>query len=206
VAGLGKRTFQQFDILTAADTNGYLMEQSVMRFASSVERDAAIPSPTEGMTCYLDSVNWTMQYNGSSWVFIAGERPYFSGSTSSQTIAATDVIVNNTQTVSTNRGGFTITGTGGVIRVPATGLYQINGTVEFGANATGYRSAYIDAETTSIFGQRVPAVATAGINTKIILSGVVFLSSNQYISTRALQNSGSTISLTGSLVVTYLGA
>ena len=46
-AGLGFKTFTTGEVLTAADTNGYLM-QGVLVFATSAARDAAITSPQEG--------------------------------------------------------------------------------------------------------------------------------------------------------------
>jgi len=44
-AGLGFKTFLTGDVLTAADTNGYLM-QGVLVFATAAARDSAITSLT----------------------------------------------------------------------------------------------------------------------------------------------------------------
>ena len=65
-AGLGFKTFNTGDVLTAADTNGYLM-QGVLVFASATARDAAITSPQEGQFAYLKDTNTTMYYTGSAW-------------------------------------------------------------------------------------------------------------------------------------------
>jgi hypothetical protein len=46
-AGLGFKTFTTGEVLTAADTNGYLM-QGVLVFADAAARDAAITSPAGG--------------------------------------------------------------------------------------------------------------------------------------------------------------
>ena len=43
-AGLGFKTFTTGEVLTAADTNGYLM-QGINVFASTAARNAAITSP-----------------------------------------------------------------------------------------------------------------------------------------------------------------
>ena len=65
-AGLGFKTFNAGDILSASDTNGYLM-QGVLVFASAAARDAAITSPQEGQFAYLKDTNVTTYYTGSAW-------------------------------------------------------------------------------------------------------------------------------------------
>lgn len=71
MAGAGKKTFVNGDVLTASQVNTYLMEQAVMRFASASARTTAIPSPTEGMTSYLDDTNTLAIYDGSAWQTVA---------------------------------------------------------------------------------------------------------------------------------------
>jgi len=66
-AGLGFKTFTTGEVLTAADTNGYLM-QGVLVFASAAARDAAITSPQEGQCCYLKDTDAVLTYSGSAWV------------------------------------------------------------------------------------------------------------------------------------------
>lgn len=67
--GLGYKAFTA-TVLTAADVNGYLMKQSVMRFASTAARDAAITAPEDGMVAYVgsnDSNEGLYVYNGTNW-------------------------------------------------------------------------------------------------------------------------------------------
>jgi hypothetical protein len=52
--------------LTAADTNGYLM-QGILVFADATARDAAITAPEEGQFAYLKDTNVTTYYTGSAW-------------------------------------------------------------------------------------------------------------------------------------------
>ena len=66
-AGLGFKTFVTGEVLTAGDTNGYLM-QGVLVFASAAARDAAITSPQEGQCCYLKDTDAVLTYSGSAWV------------------------------------------------------------------------------------------------------------------------------------------
>ena len=68
-AGLGFKTFNSGDVLTAADTNGYLM-QGVNVFADAAARTAAITSPQEGQMSFLKDTNSTEYYDGSSWVAV----------------------------------------------------------------------------------------------------------------------------------------
>lgn len=70
-AGLGFKTFATGDVLTAADTNGYLM-QGTWVFADAAARTAAVASPQEGNMSYLKDTNSTEYYNGSAWVAVGG--------------------------------------------------------------------------------------------------------------------------------------
>lgn len=61
------KIFQNGYPLPASDINTYLMEQSVMTFASSTARATAIPTPNEGMLTYLEDTNVFQYYTGSAW-------------------------------------------------------------------------------------------------------------------------------------------
>lgn len=67
MAGLGRKVFTVGEILTAANVNGYLMDQSVMVFANAAARSSAIPTPSEGMVSYRIDGKITEQYTGTSW-------------------------------------------------------------------------------------------------------------------------------------------
>lgn len=73
MAGAGFRTFAAGEVLTAANVNTYLMQQSLMVFASSGARGSAITSPSEGMFTYLTDTNALEYYDGSAW------QPFTSG-------------------------------------------------------------------------------------------------------------------------------
>ena len=66
-AGLGFKTFTTGEVLTAADTNGYLM-QGVLVFASSAARASAVTSPQDGQYSYLKDTDALEYYSGSAWV------------------------------------------------------------------------------------------------------------------------------------------
>ena len=68
MSGSGRKTFVAGEVLLAQELNDYLMDQSVMNFASDAARSSAIPTPTEGLlslTLDNDEIDY---YNGSAWV------------------------------------------------------------------------------------------------------------------------------------------
>ena len=69
--GSGFRTFATSEVLTASNVQNYLMEQSVMSFASTGARDVAVTAPEAGMVAYVrsgDSSEGLYHYtSGSAW-------------------------------------------------------------------------------------------------------------------------------------------
>jgi hypothetical protein len=72
MAGKGKKTFVAGEVLLAQDVNDYLMDQSVMNFASSAARSSAIPTPTEGMTTYVQDRNQIETFDGAEYRGMSG--------------------------------------------------------------------------------------------------------------------------------------
>lgn len=68
MAGAGYKLFNSGDVLTAAQVNTYLMQQTVMVFADSSARTTALSGVlAEGMLSYLLDTNAVEKYDGSSW-------------------------------------------------------------------------------------------------------------------------------------------
>lgn len=68
MAGAGYKLFNTGDVLTAAQVNTYLMQQSVMVFANSTARTTALSGVlAEGMLSYLIDTNAVEKYDGSAW-------------------------------------------------------------------------------------------------------------------------------------------
>jgi len=68
--GSGFKTFTAAAVLTAADVNDYLMEQSVMSFASTGARDTQVTAPEQGMVAYVrsgDANEGLYTRNATSW-------------------------------------------------------------------------------------------------------------------------------------------
>lgn len=65
----GYRTFTTGDVLTAAQVQYNLQNQSIMYFANAAARDAALTVGVvqEGMFAYLADTDATTFYNGTSW-------------------------------------------------------------------------------------------------------------------------------------------
>jgi len=65
----GYRTFNTGDVLTAAQVQYNLQNQSIMYFASAAARDAALTAGIvqEGMFAYLADTNTTVFYDGTTW-------------------------------------------------------------------------------------------------------------------------------------------
>ena len=73
MAGAGYKLFATGDVLTAAQVNTYLNEQTVMVFASSAARTSALSGVlAEGMMSYLQDTNAVEVYNGTAWVGVSG--------------------------------------------------------------------------------------------------------------------------------------
>lgn len=69
----GYRTFNTGDVLTAAQVQFNLQNQTIMFFANATARTAALPVGTvqEGMFAYLADTDALTFYNGTAWVAIA---------------------------------------------------------------------------------------------------------------------------------------
>jgi hypothetical protein len=65
----GYKTFNTGDVLTAAQVQYYLQNQSIMYFADAAARDAALTAGIvqEGMFAYLADTNTTVFYDGTTW-------------------------------------------------------------------------------------------------------------------------------------------
>lgn len=76
--------------LNASEVNTYLMNQSVMVFASTTARDAALTSPTEGMLVWLEDSNKFVYYTGSAWSDLLSTSQTISDKSANYSIVAGD--------------------------------------------------------------------------------------------------------------------
>jgi len=68
----GRKVFTSGEILTAADVNSFLMDQSVMVFADSSARSSAIPTPSEGMVTFREDQDVVEVFDGSAFKTVGG--------------------------------------------------------------------------------------------------------------------------------------
>ena len=117
MAGAGYKLFQTGDVLTAAQVNTYLNEQTVMVFANAAARTSALTSVlAEGMVSYLQDTNAVEVYNGSAWVGVsgAGDVTEVQAGTGISVASGTGPIpvVTNTMATAVDAKGELIVGTG----------------------------------------------------------------------------------------------
>lgn len=112
-APLGFKTFNTGDVLTAADTNGYLM-QGVWTFANAAARTSAVTSPQEGNVSFLKDTNSLEIYDGAAWVSYGGGD--ITGVTAGTGISgggtSGDVTITNSMATAIDAKGDLIAGTG----------------------------------------------------------------------------------------------
>jgi hypothetical protein len=138
-AGLGFKTFLTGDVLTAADTNGYLM-QGVLVFATAAARDSAITSPQEGQFAFLKDTNTTTYYTGSAWTdLVVASSPAYVGAivygAVNLSYGSTNTAVSDLGTELIDTNGFH-TGTQSRMTIPTgyNGKYRMELNITFAAN------------------------------------------------------------------------
>jgi hypothetical protein len=107
MAGAGYKLFATGDVLTAAQVNTYLNEQTIMVFADSSARDTALSSAkAEGMFTFLKDSDSLTYYDGSSWVTVdlAGD---ITGITTAAASGLSGGATSGTVTLTLNLGGLT---------------------------------------------------------------------------------------------------
>lgn len=115
MAGAGYKLFNTGDVLTAAQVNTYLMEQTVMVFADATARTTALSGVlAEGMVTYLKSTDVLEVYNGSAWVGATGDITEVQAGTGISVTSGTGPIPVVTNTIATafDAKGDLVAGTG----------------------------------------------------------------------------------------------
>lgn len=145
MAGLGIKLFQDGAQLSAAEINGYLMDQTVCVFEDETDRnnsfgDTNEPTLSEGRVCYLKSTGKIQFYDGSDWI----DSEQFSVSLNEQVspgILQLDRLVDGTSgqiIVCDSTGTPTYVTLSGDATISNTGVLTIGGnTVTLGTDTTG---------------------------------------------------------------------
>lgn len=230
MAGLGYKTFNANDVLTAAQVQGYLQDQAVMLFASAPVRTSALASPTQGMTSYLFDSNSYWQYydvynaaTNPSGASVAGwylreNTNIFSGkrTTTATTYASGGYLVTNFNTFSivgstTNTDTLAVNSLAPVqvMTVRKAGWYQLSYNVAndgWSALTGTLRGVIINRNsttaTTNVLMRDEAAPTTGFVQSE---SAAVLLAANDSLRMWLYQNSGSTLTqVDQNLSITYL--
>lgn len=114
------KVFENGFPLPASDLNNYLMNQSVMVFASSTDRASSLTAPVEGMLTWLQDSNKFQYYTGSAWsdLIPTTPTPVWEDKTANYTIEASDA-------------GGTIRSTGSAITVTVANVLAQGERIDF---------------------------------------------------------------------------
>jgi hypothetical protein len=119
MAGLGYKSFTAGSVLTAAQVQGYLQDQSIMTFASVSARNTALTAPTEGMVCYIQDNSSMFAYDGTNWSMIRVVNEYVSSATYSPSTPAGNTLIN------------IYAASGSSLNLAASTTYEVEGILRF---------------------------------------------------------------------------
>ena len=127
--GSGFQTFVAGSVLTASEVNNYLMEQTVMSFATAAARASAVTAPETGQV-YWDQALFTLNvYNGTSWVCISTQAAYASGSSG--------LVSNTTYAAHTGAAVSVLTGTKALVTVSCASMVHNTSDIYHGFAVSG---------------------------------------------------------------------
>jgi formylmethanofuran dehydrogenase subunit A len=161
------KVFSNGDALTGAELNTYLMNQSVMVFATATARDAALPSPSEGMMVWLQDADKFVYYSGTAWVQFEDAPQTISDKTANYAIVATDA-------------GSLIRSTSTAITVTIDNVLTVGQRVDFAQYGSGQVTFAAGSGVTlnSADGNLKTAKQYAGATVECVASGVYWLVGN----------------------------
>jgi hypothetical protein len=182
-APLGFKTFATGDVLTAADTNGYLM-QGVWTFASAAARTSAVTSPQEGNMSYLKDTNSTEYYDGSAWVAVGASG---GGMT---LLSTTSMVTLQTITVSSISAAYNM------LFIELIDAYPSSGggvTVRFNSDSTAnaYQAFFTEPTAASVYPTATAWYYTTGTNYGWVTGSYKNADTNAY-SSMTIQNYANT--------------
>lgn len=194
------KTFTAGSVLTASDVMTYLMNQVVI-VCTSGTRPAG---PSEGMSIFETDTDKFMIYDGAAWseIMINGTaRPRCAATRgSTQSIANNTANVLVSWTTETYDVGAMFAATSTTLATIPTGkggIYLITTSIEFAANATGYRGVQINTAGTTRVRQTVASVG-AGPATRVSLATVWNLAAGDTVTVGLFQDSGGALNITNS--------
>jgi hypothetical protein len=215
--GLGWKSFSSGEVLTAANLQGYAVDQSVMYFDSAATRAATLTAPTQGMVTYLND-------SGTTWVYsdlydvstnpggakTAGHYPiagamFFATATRS-TVSGTSYAPGSagfTYTELTDTLGWRDPSSNPDRIIPnVEGLYRATVSTQWGASVTGARNGQIQkngTDLTSFYG-------TGATVRNFSMTGLAYMngSSNYFNLAGFSQDSGGALTVIVQVMIEYV--
>jgi hypothetical protein len=218
MAGLGYKLFAAGEVLTAANLQGYSVDQSTMVFASAAERTTELAAPSQGMLSFLNDSGTTWQYfelyNASTnpggaktagW-YPTGSQAVFFGTATRSAVSGTSYAPGS--------AGFTYTELWDQLSwrsasvnpdriIPnVEGLYRATVSTQWGANATGARNGAIQKNGTDF----ANFYGTGATIRSFSMSGVTNMNgTTDYINLAAFsQDSGGGLTVSVQVLVEYI--
>jgi hypothetical protein len=210
MAGLGYKLFSSGEVLTAANLQGYAVDQSVMVFASSAARTAALAAPSQGMVSFLTDSGtywyYSELYNASTnpgGSLAAGHYPLPSSAAFIGT--ATRTTTNSTvedvgaasylyTELSDGLGWHSAATNTERITPTVAGLYRVTATCAWAGGGTGVRRAQLLRNGTLIAESRLDAAVSSNSN---MISHIVKMNgSSDYLNFNTFQGSGGNLAAT----------
>lgn len=91
MAGLGRKVFTAGEVLTAANVQGFLMDQAVQVYDDATDRETVLgANATEGMVTYLKDQNTVQVFDGTSYVVVTSDPTLTNKADATYTILGTD--------------------------------------------------------------------------------------------------------------------
>lgn len=120
-----RKVFTAGSVLTASDVNTYLMNQTVMTYASSAARGSAAGTVTEGMITWLQDVDQFQYYSGGSvWSNFPG-------------LGTNATVTTNYTATAANAGGFIYSTSSSAITITIPDVFAIGDRVDIIRDGAG---------------------------------------------------------------------
>lgn len=217
MAGLGYKLFASGEVLTAANLQGYAVDQSVMKFATTAARTSALAAPSQGMLSWIDATGTLEQYyelyNASTNVggaktagwYPTANTAIFHGTCSRTAATGTNYNAGATgflftELVDSVGWHSTVSNTD---RITPTyeGIYRITASAQFGASGTGNR--FLSANKNA--GDGVSAYVAGSLARNLCVTYVMYMNgTTDYFLASMTQDSGGNLSLAAQVTVEYL--
>lgn len=219
MAGLGYKLFAAGEVLTAANLQGYAVDQSVMKFATTAARTSALAAPSQGMMSWIDATGslevYYELYNASTnpggaitagWYPVSGASLFYGTATRSTTAGTVYTVgasgFTYTEYIDPYGWHSAATNTERIIPTVA-GLYRATAAVQHGALGAGTRRVQIFKNTTATTGLSGSAVSP-GSSVVSATAVIAMNGSSDYFYATTYQDSGSSLTVDVQMAVEFL--